>query len=176
MPEPLGHFLTWVTYGARLHGDVRGSVDRDQKTYGTPYVAHDEVKRSKRLNDMKQAPYLIDPRARGVIISAIKRHAEIRKWKIHALNVRTNHIHLVVSGTNAPSRALTEFKSYCTRDLRAEELVAIDRKVWARGGSTRWLWTPYHMERACWYTLHAQGPDLPVDWRGDEVEEEMDGN
>lgn len=175
MPEPLGHFLTWVTYGTRLHGDVRGTVDRDHKTYGTPYVAHDEVKRSKRIDDLGQQPFLIDPKARGVLVLAIESHADIRKWHIHALNVRTNHIHLVVSGTAAPSRALNEFKAYCTRHLRSEKLIAADRKVWARGGSTRWLWTSYHLDRACWYTRHAQGPDLPVDWRGDDGED-LDGN
>jgi len=34
--EPLGYLITCRTYGTWLHGDARGSVDRDHNVYGTP--------------------------------------------------------------------------------------------------------------------------------------------
>jgi REP element-mobilizing transposase RayT len=168
MPAPIGYFLTWANYGTRLHGDKRGTVDRNHNHHGEPYLPADEIKQAKRFSDLSQPPLKLDAKMRGIVEHAIRRHAEIRGWLIHALNIRTNHIHLVLCGELDPARALNEFKAYCTRALRAEKIIAADRKVWVRKGSERWLWNRCQLERACWYTLHAQGPDLPVDWRGDD--------
>lgn len=34
MSEPVAFFLTWSAYGNWLHGDTKGSVDRNHNSYG----------------------------------------------------------------------------------------------------------------------------------------------
>jgi REP element-mobilizing transposase RayT len=52
---------------------------------------------------------------------AIREVCDHRKWHLHALNVRTNHVHVVVSlGTAKPDRALNAFKAYVTRRMRRD--------------------------------------------------------
>jgi REP element-mobilizing transposase RayT len=174
--EPLAFFITFTTYGTRLHGDERGSVDRDHNEYGMPHVRPDEFRQLKREADLSQSALKLDAKLRGAAAFAIRDHCKKRGWELHALNVRTNHIHLVVRCNVAPDRALTEFKAYATREMRKGGAIAKDRKVWTRGGSKRWLWKAKHVQRACWYTEHAQGPELPKDWRDSESEPRPPGS
>jgi hypothetical protein len=36
---PIGYLITFRSYGTWLHGDERGSVDRNHRAYGTPMFA-----------------------------------------------------------------------------------------------------------------------------------------
>jgi hypothetical protein len=36
--RPLAYHITWGTYGTRLHGDKRGTVDRENNAFGTPVL------------------------------------------------------------------------------------------------------------------------------------------
>jgi hypothetical protein len=56
---------------------------------------------------------------------------------------------------------MNAFKANATRELRAAGLVSPDQQVWARGGSTRYLWKPSHLEGAINYVLYGQGDELP---------------
>ena len=78
-----------------------------------------------------------------------------------ALNVRTNHVHLVVSNSATPERMMDSFKAYSTKALRAVNLVRGEAKPWSRHGSTRYLWTEDHIATAVDYVLNGQGDELP---------------
>jgi REP element-mobilizing transposase RayT len=77
-------------------------------------------------------------------------------WTLHAVNARTNHVHVVVTGPERPERILTTLKAWCTRRLRRMELIENDERVWSRHGSTVYLWTELDVEAACTYVLDAQ--------------------
>jgi hypothetical protein len=66
-----------------------------------------------------------------------------------------------------PERIVNDFKAYSTRKLRDESAVQSDRKVWARGSSTRYLWKPKHVLAAVDYVLYCQ-EDVPFEFQ--EVE------
>ena len=80
----------------------------------------------------------------------------IRGWTIHALNVRTNHVHFVVTGQVEPGRILGDLKRWSTRGLRESGLVNADRLVWAEDGSKHWLWDAKAVADAIEYTLNGQ--------------------
>jgi REP element-mobilizing transposase RayT len=80
---------------------------------------------------------------------------------LRAINVRTNHVHTVVSAACKPESILNSFQSYSTRRLRAAGLFPVTAKPWARHGSTRYLWKPRHVEVAIEYVLCGQGDELP---------------
>jgi len=41
---PLAYLITFTTYGTWLHGDPRGSVDREHNVWGTPFLDPDRAR------------------------------------------------------------------------------------------------------------------------------------
>ena len=68
-----------------------------------------------------------------------------------ALNVRTNHVHVVVSGQCTPELIMNTLKSWATRRLRQDKLVPNEHRTWSRHGSTRYLWDSRALAAACTY-------------------------
>jgi len=82
---------------------------------------------------------------------------------VQALNVRTNHVHSVISAAIKPEKIVNDLKAYSTRRLRREWLIGRDEKVWSRGASTRYLWKPRHVTAAIDYVLYCQ-EDIPFEF------------
>lgn len=104
--------------------------------------------------------FVIESPQREVVEAAIRDVCAHRGWTLHALNVRTNHVHLVVSAGVTPEHVMTSLKAWSTRRLREAGLVTEGIKPWSRHGSTRYLWRGDQIEAACSYVLDAQGGDL----------------
>ena len=83
-----------------------------------------------------------------------------RDASAHALNVRTNHIRAVLSGSDPPEAMLTSLKAWATRRLAESGLIECGAKVWTHGGSTRYLWTTDDVAAASWYVLDGQRSGL----------------
>lgn len=56
---------------------------------------------------------------------------------------------------------MNSFKADATRRLREYGLVEPTQQVWARHGSTRYLWTDEHVAMAVDYVINGQGGELP---------------
>ncbi|MDM7924369.1 MAG: hypothetical protein QUS14_18950 [Pyrinomonadaceae bacterium] len=160
--RPLAFFITFRTYGTWLHGDERGSVERHgRNVYGTDRIGLDPVFSVSMDRNMLAEPFLLDVPRRVCVEEAIRSVCSVRNYGLSALNVRTNHAHLVVSASADPKFMMNAFKANATRELRERGLARSDQKVWCRGGSTRYLWKPVQVERAIDYTVNGQGDDLP---------------
>ena len=158
---PRAFLFTFTPYGTRLHGDERGSVDKFHNRYGCEFVAPDLTFEAMRRADLAEEPLLIDPRMRGIIEDTMLQHCDHRKWHHFSSNVRTNHIHAVLSAAGEPGRMLGDLKAYLTRALRAGGAIGDRRRIWAEGGSKRYLFTDEAVARACEYVWLSQGPELP---------------
>jgi len=77
------------------------------------------------------------------------------------VNVRANHVHVVVSNSNSPERMMDSFKGYATRALRAAGLADPSQRPWSRHGSTKYLWADTHIATAVEYVELVQGGELP---------------
>ena len=159
---PLAYFITFRCYGTWLHGDERGSVDRDHNAYGTPTYPQRDLRTSYVQGLLKQPPVLLDARRRHSVEAAIRETCGIRTWSLFALNVRTNHVHSVVNSPGEKPRAvMTAFKANATRQMREDGCWSNDLSPRAEKGSARYLWTDESVSRAVNYVLHSQGHDLP---------------
>jgi REP element-mobilizing transposase RayT len=78
-----------------------------------------------------------------------------------ALNVRTNHVHTVVTANHEPGLVLNAFKANATRQLRVDQLWAHSFSPWADKGSKIRLWNERSVANAINYVLYNQGGDLP---------------
>ncbi len=158
---PLDHYLiTFTCYGTWLHGDSRGSVKQPKNLPGTPVLTGDEREERAGFDRLKQEPFELDETRRKIVAETIVEVCEHRGWKLHALNVRSNHLHAVISADVPPEQAMNDIKSYATRRLREANLAEADRRVWTRHGSTRYLKTEAHFLAACRYVTEEQGEDL----------------
>ncbi len=159
---PLAYLISFRCYGTWLHGDKRGSMSRKQNKYGTPRIAPNARLESAETRLLKHPPQSLDAKQRPVVEHAIREVCEHRGYWLRAINVRTNHVHTVVSAALKPEPILQAFQAYATRALRRAGLLAQGVKPWSRHGSTPYLWKERHVERAIDYVLYGQGDELPT--------------
>jgi REP element-mobilizing transposase RayT len=161
MSDPIGYLLTWTCYGTWLHGDPRGSVDDEHNVPGTPYVPDNPRRVARAQAQLCHAPTELDRISREIVADTINAHCRRRGWELHALNVRTNHVHLVVAAGDVPPEAvMTQLKAWTTRRLRAAGRFPPDQRVWTHHGSTRYLWKESSIAAAAAYVVDGQGADL----------------
>jgi REP element-mobilizing transposase RayT len=148
--------LTWRTYGTWLPGDARGYMDETRNAHGEPFKGADVFLENAARGQMAQAPFELSPSLRLTADRCLREACKFRDWTLLALNVRTNHVHVVVA-TGGSSKGLIEtLKARVTRVLREEGVVAPEQKVWARGGSARLLWDEEGVAAAVDYVLNRQ--------------------
>jgi REP element-mobilizing transposase RayT len=158
----LGYFITFHTYGTWLHGRAGGSVDDDHATPGTPFLPLDLPRYEREQQALKHPPVTLDDQRRFVVDATIREVCTHRTWRLHALHVRTTHVHIVVCGDHSPERMMTDFKAYCTRRMREALVLSKEAEPWSHHGSTRYLNTERSFRRAMQYVLDQQGEPLDM--------------
>jgi len=156
----LAYLITIRTYGTWLHGDERGAIDRDHNAYGTPLLSPNTRRERAERDRCKHAPVMLNEPRRQVVRTAIEEVCRHRQWSLHELNVRADHVHVVVSAPRHPDHVRGSFKSWATRRMREASVIDADIRPWAKDGSGKYLWKPEQLEAACRYVLDGQGPDL----------------
>jgi len=161
LPEPLAYFLTWPTYGTWLPGDDRGWVRRHRG-----HQLPDPPLQLETLARMTEDACPLDEDQRRLVEATIADHCRIRSWTLHAVNCRTNHLHVVVTAGLHPDQVREQFKAWTSRKLkqlerdRTSESVApsgIRTRWWAERGSSRYLNDDDSLEAAILYVRDAQG-------------------
>jgi REP element-mobilizing transposase RayT len=109
---------------------------------------------------LKESPWIPDAERQHITLEALKSVAIYRAWTIHALHLRTTHVHAVISGETAPERILSDFKAYATRALRRAFSQIPRRRYWTDHGSTRYLWNEANLKAAIEYVLSGQGQKM----------------
>jgi len=159
---PLGYLITFRCYGTWLHGDDRGSIDRFHNRYQAPYLPPSSRRLGVSERLRKSEPVTLNAQQRQSVESSVCEVCAHRSWSLQALNVRTNHVHVVVSiGPNKPDRAFNAFKAYATRGLRRAGLWKQTHSPWADRGSKRNLWSERSIAQAIDYVNNGQGGPLP---------------
>jgi REP element-mobilizing transposase RayT len=157
---PLGYLITIRTCGTWLHGSA-GSVDRFHNIYGTPKLPANEKRKEYNQRLLADKPVSLGTQARRAIKLGIRETCEIRKWTLWAFNIRTNHVHSVVSANCKPKRVVIALKANATRKMREASCWRSERSPWVRGGSKKYLWTEKALRDAIAYVLYDQGEPLP---------------
>lgn len=152
--DPLAYFITFRTHGTWHPGDRRGSTSRSPDDHGRK--SRSENNALNNASRQTSSPVYLSDEERTVVERAVRGVCEHRGWALVAINVRSNHLHCVVVSDRAPERVMNDFKSWSTRRLREAGYHADTEKVWARHGSTRYLFKSFEVEYAEWYTREAQ--------------------
>jgi len=153
MSDPLAYFLTWTTYGTWLPGDDRGWVER-----GAPGVQPGDPERlEEAARHMSEDAVYLTPEQRQLVHHTIVEHCTIRGWQLHAVSVRTNHVHVVVTADEHPDQVMEQLRAWCTRRLNEHAGPSAKRKRWwTKGGSTIWINDEQHFHTVVHYVLYGQ--------------------
>ena len=155
---PLAYFLTWTTYGSRLPGNERRWVKRKERIIQPP----DFLEEKRARHSMSADIILLSPSQRQVVDKVIVDHCRIRGWLLHARNVRTNHVHVVVSAALDPKTVREQFKAWASR--RLSELAGLTGRDkegqcrwWTEKGDIEFIHSEEELADAIFYVLHGQG-------------------
>ena len=149
--EAIAYFLTWTTYGTWLPGDDRGWNRKGVLENLPANPLFEEM----ALASLKEEPFLLSHAAQEVVETTIGKHCEIRAWQLHAANVRSNHVHVVVTSPGyQPKTVASQFKAWSTKRLKP--IHPNRTKFWTQGSSCRWINTEDDLASAIEYTLEAQ--------------------
>jgi len=155
---PLAYLITLRCYGTWLHGDKKSAVDRHgYNAYGASRRDTNLKLENMMREEMKQKTFIFSDSQRKVVEEAIAEVCQYREYDLKAINIRSNHVHAVISAQVKPELIIDAFKSYTTRNLRRNFMIGKDTKIWARGRSRRYLWKPRHVALAIEYVLYGQG-------------------
>jgi REP element-mobilizing transposase RayT len=129
----LAYHIVWTTYGTWLPGDRRGWVKKNATGIQEPDPQREELAREH----MTEPAVLLTPTQRALVEQTIRAHCEIRKWHLHAINVRSNHIHVVVTADRDANEAMNQFKAWCSRKL--SDAAGLQSPVARKAGRRRWF-------------------------------------
>ncbi len=151
MSAPLAYLITWTTHGTWLPGDERGWVQ-----WGAAGVkAGDAERKEAARGRMDGPPVVLDAEQRAVVESTIRAHCDVRGWTLLAVNVRSNHVHVVVTADAEPAKVMDQFKAWCSRRLN-ERAAAPPERWWTRHGSTKWINDEAYLRNAIRYVQERQ--------------------
>ena len=154
---PLAYFITWTAYGSWLPGEDKGWCKRGSRVIEPP----DAQLRKAARQAMTDAPIIFTQAQRTLIESVIVKHCQIRNWTLHACNVRTNHIHLVVSAAMDGKEVRAQLKAWCSRRLSEQAGLARNRadgqsRWFSERGDIEWIDKEEHLEAAIRYVNEMQ--------------------
>ncbi len=157
MSEVLGYLLSWTAYGTWLHGDERGWVESGKEGIQPPNPERRDADRRKMTGE----PVTFTLEQRKLIEETIRAHCQIRKWTLHAVNARTNHVHVVVTADVVPEVAMSQLKAWCSRRLSEHAGLAGgskngQKRWWTEHGSTKWIKDEEYLRNAIRYVLEGQ--------------------
>jgi REP element-mobilizing transposase RayT len=116
MDDVMGYFMTWVTYGTWLPGDTRGWVE-----YRHGWQLPDPVRELEAAARMTEDACRLNAQQREAVQQQIAETCGRRGWHLHAVNCRSNHVHVVVSaGDTPPKKIRTDLKAWATRCLKQQ--------------------------------------------------------
>lgn len=155
----IAFFSTWTTYGTWLPGDHRGWFLRECGPQdGNP------LRELEAALLMSESAVTLDPDQRRLVENTIADHCAIRKWDLHAVSCRSNHVHVVVTAPGCDLELPREqFKAWCTRKLREREklrcagsLESVREKWWTERGWDEYIDTDLSLNLANAYVLEWQ--------------------
>ncbi len=141
MSDPLAYFLTWTTYGSWLPGDERGWVDRQHRS-GEAVDAARPLLEAHSRELLKGPAVVLDEAMRAAAETAIGGACGEYGWMVHALAVRTNHVHIVLTAREvSPGKAMGVLKQCGTKALDKMKDERPAPRWWTEDGSKRALYT-----------------------------------
>jgi len=130
MAKKIGYMITWTTYGTWLQGDKRGYVKDG--------IIYPENPSLEKLNQqkLKKNPIKLSKNHRATVKQAIYEKVNHLNQKIHALAVRSNHVHIAVDYISKPIGIVVMGYKNCAQ--YALRKAGVTGRIWTKGFDKRY--------------------------------------
>ncbi len=156
--DVLAFFITWTCYGTYLPGDKRSWTKWHKGEQLSQPLLEDWCR-----GRIAETAVLLDKTEREIVKQVVHDHCAIRGWRLHAINCRSNHCHVVASAVGYDGEQVCDqLKSWAKRRLKDHHRALPNSKAevrehwWTRKGSVRKLFDEKSLEAAIRYTVEAQ--------------------
>jgi REP element-mobilizing transposase RayT len=104
---------------------------------------------------------VLTPEQRRIVDVVVVDHCRIRKWSLHARNVRTNHVHVVVTAPIDPKVVREQLKAWASQRLSDQSGLRGTgkdgkRRWWTEKGDIEWVRDEEHLAQVIRYVLELQ--------------------
>ena len=140
-----------TTYGSRLQGSERGS-----HRHGTGAVIPSEGLELFHRRLMKEPEVAFhNESVRAAVRDSIISICKERDWIVSALNVRTNHVHILFSifAQEDPAEVVGAIKSNAVSALIVFPEFR-ERRIWTEGASVNWIRSARYFQYAYRYVMN----------------------
>jgi len=148
---PIAYHITFGTYGARLHGDERGTVDRRMNEPGDPIIGQND-----QWREMERRLLVCDP-----VWFSIEQMREAERvtpcicqrggWALHAVAAAPNHVHVLLSAKVDGEAIRKWLKRWLGEALDKRWQRPASDSWWSKSGSVKWVWKSDYFDAAYAY-------------------------
>ena len=160
LDAPLAYHMTVGTYGTRLHGDPRGTVDRSHNRPGDPILGRDEDWQKEELSLLKFDPVVLAAPQRGFIEGIVPAICQRGGWEYHIVAARADHIHVELSSKSEGQVVRRLLKRWLSEELSEHWPLPPGAVWWAECGSVKWIWDQWYFQNV--YDYVRQQRTLPM--------------
>jgi REP element-mobilizing transposase RayT len=148
---PHAYHITWGTYGTRLHGDPRGTVERRHNIFGEPIIDHDADWQRIEASQLRFPPRVLTTIQCRYAEGLAEMICQKGGWTLVAFAAAPDHVHVVLQA-DADGKAIRKwFKRWLGEALSEQWPLKKDQTWWAECGSVKWIFSQDYLERATHY-------------------------
>ena len=151
MPErtnfPLAYHITFGTYGTRLHGDSRGTVDRALNQFGDPIIGAEADWQSDETAKLRFPRRFLTVEQRAAVEQVIPSICRRGGWDYIVSAAKPDHVHNLIRASVEGADVRKWLKRWISETLSAQWPLMQGQVWWAECGSVKWVWTPDYYQR-----------------------------
>jgi len=148
---PLAYHITFGTYGTRLHGDPRGTVDRRRNEPEAPIVGRQDAWRRLEAGRLKHPPIVLNESQRRHAESVLPDICKRGGWACRRCACGPDHVHVLLSARTEGAAVRRRLKRWLGEALSARWPLPAGASWWADSGSVRWVWDEEYLRNVANY-------------------------
>lgn len=154
MPDsPIAYHITFGTYGTRLHGDERGTIDIKRNKPGDPIIGQNEHWQQYENQILNHKPVTFNEEQRHFIQKSLPQICERGEWTHHCSACQDNHIHIMLSTSSDEKMVRKWLKRWLGELLSNKHPLPSQQSWWAEGGSIKWIWDDFYLDAVYQYVI-----------------------
>lgn len=148
---PLAYHITFGTYGTRLHGDPRGTVDRSHNRPGDPILGADPSRWQREQGTLRYPAVFLTDQQRQHVEAEVACICQRGGWEYIICSAASDHLHTLLSAAAEGAAVRKWFKRWLGETLSERWPLPDGQSWWAEGGSVKHVWDEDYLENVYGY-------------------------
>jgi len=153
--RPMAYHITFGTYGTRLHGDSRGSIDGKMNRPGDPIVGSDASWWEQEHGRLRFPPVVLSHQRMKHAEASVPGICKRGNWDLHTCAAAPDHVHVVLTSEAEGEAVRRWLKRWLGEALSTRWPLPEGATWWAEGRSVKWVWTEEYLDEVYRY-VHGQ--------------------